>query len=152
MGSQSNKSARSGRSPSVRHQVVLRAGSTRDAAKETAQHTANILVQRRSHMSATKNCINDGASRALACANCCMVCTASSLHLPPVSIAITTSLHRPEEASSGYVASLSWRACNRTAPSWSAACGWASPLQLSALRNVMSTANCAPAKHRPRTS
>ena len=39
------------------------------------------------------------------------------LHLPPVSTASTTSLHRPEEVSSGYVTSLSWRACNRTAPS-----------------------------------
>ena len=81
LGSPSNKSARSGLSPSVRHQVVFRAGSTRDAAKETAEHTASILVQRRSHMSASGNCMGDGASRALACANCCMVCKASSHHL-----------------------------------------------------------------------
>ena len=67
----------SGLSPSVRHQVVFRASSTRDAAKETA----SILVQRRSHMSTSGNCMGDGASRALACANCCMVCKASSHHL-----------------------------------------------------------------------
>ena len=81
LGSPSNKSARSGLSPSVRHQVVFRAGSTRDAAKETAEHTASILVQCRFHMSASGNCMGDGASRALACANCCMVCKASLHHL-----------------------------------------------------------------------
>ena len=43
------------------------------------------------------------------------VCTALSLHLPPVSVA-RTSLHRPEKASSGNAAFLSWRACNRIAP------------------------------------
>ena len=48
------------------------------------------------HMSAT-------GSRALACANCCMV----SLHLPPVSIARTTSSHPQEKACSGCVVSLS---------------------------------------------
>ena len=52
--------------------------------------------------------------------------TASSLQRPPVSIATTTSLHRPV-VSSGYRISLSVLACRRTAPSTSAACGLASP-------------------------
>ena len=79
--SPSNKSARSGLSPL--DTKWFRAGSTRDAANETAQHTASILVKRRSHTNTT-----------------------------------------------GYGSLV--LTCNNTAPSWSAACGCASPLQLSA--------------------
>ena len=93
LGSPSNSSARSGVSPSVQHQEAFREGSTREDAKETAHVMANIRVHRRSHMRATENCMYAGASRALECANICRVCTASSLHLPPVSMASTTSLH-----------------------------------------------------------
>ena len=53
----------------------------------------------------------------------CKICTASSLHLPPVSMARTTNLHRRRNKFGVYVASLSWRVWNKTALSWSAACG-----------------------------
>ena len=72
--------------------------------------------------------------------------TPSSFHLPPVSMPTTTSLHRPEAASSGNVASLSRLAATNIAPSTSAAWGWGSPLQVRTLRNVMSAANWTPPK------
>ena len=81
-------------SPPVWHDVRCAAGSTSDAANALAQETASIRVQRRS----------------------------SSLHRPPVSIAITTNLHRPDVAISGCVLSLSWRAtvsCTRMGLSFS---------------------------------
>ena len=82
----------------------------------------------------------------LASASCQRKSAASSLQRPPVSMATTTSRHRLEVRSSGYVASLSRRACANTAPSSSAAPGWASPEALRALRKVLSTANWVPLK------
>ena len=58
-----------------------------------------------------------GASRAFASASCQRSSAASSLHRPPVSIATTTSRHRLEVNSSGYVASFSQRAWTSTAAS-----------------------------------
>ena len=138
-------SDRDGMSPSVMHTSACD-GSTNDPAKDTAHTVLNILVQRRSHTNAIWCVMKDGTSRAFAWANCQMKSTASLLHLPPVSRATTTRRHRPLR-SSGYLFSLSTRACNRIAPSSSAAPGWASPLLVKALLRVTSTANCEPPKH-----
>ena len=81
--------------------------STNDAAKDEAQATLNMRVQRRSHASATWWAKKRGASRAFACASCQTNCTDSSLNLPPVSLATTTRKQRVDATNSGYVDSLS---------------------------------------------
>ena len=120
LGSWVRTSDRDGMSPSVMHTSACD-GSTNDPAKDTAHTVLNILVQRRSHTNAIWCVMKDGTSR-------------------------TTRRHRPLR-SSGYLFSLSTRACNRIAPSSSAAPGWASPLLVKALLRVTSTANCEPPKH-----
>ena len=71
-----------GKSPPVWHDSSRVIGSTNDAAKDEAQATLNIRVQRRAHASA-RWAKKRWASRAFACASCQTNCTASSLHLPP---------------------------------------------------------------------
>ena len=73
--------------------------------------------------------------------------TPSSLHLHPVSTAMTTSLHLLEVNNSRYLLSLSCRACIKTAPSVSAVSWCGSPSQHSTPRNVTSTTSCAHPKH-----
>ena len=53
LGSDSNKSAKRGVSPPVRHHGTCFAGSTSEAAKAVAQVTESMRVHRRSHISAT---------------------------------------------------------------------------------------------------
>ena len=91
-----------------------------------AHVTLSIRVHLRSHRRPTWNHMNDGTSCAFACDNSLNTSTDSSLHRPPVSMAMTMSLHRPEVANSGYAVSLSVRAFTNMAPSMSAACAWAS--------------------------
>ena len=69
---------------------------------------------------------------------------ASGLHRPPVSRARTTSLHRLERRSSGYVRSLDLRASWSAAPSyWPARLrGWLD--EVKGDTKVVSTASCAP--------
>ena len=67
----------------------------------------SILAQRRCHAKVVGHHMYEGTSWAFAQANSLMNSTASSLHLPPVSIATTTNRHLPELISSGYVVSLS---------------------------------------------
>ena len=55
--------------------------------------------------------LNDGDSRAIAVANCQMKSAASSLTLPPVSMATTTRRHL--SSNSGYFRSLCKRACEK---------------------------------------
>ena len=105
--SNSTSSESGGGPPPVWHQETPQAGADSDAAKDTAHVVANMRVHRRSHIKATRNCMFEGTSRALANASIRTIWTASSLHLPPVSMASTTSLHRPDVAISGYVDSLS---------------------------------------------
>ena len=143
-GSDSNKSAKRGVCPPVWHQERWRAGSTSEAANAVAHVTPSIRVHLRSHRRPTWNRMNDGASCAFACDNSLNTSTDSSLHRPPVSMAMTMSLHRPEVANSRYAVSLSVRAFTNMAPSMSAACAWASPSQVNTLRRVTSTANCTP--------
>ena len=112
-GSSDNTSARDGVSPSVGRSVLVDS-SIMDAAKETAQTVLSILVHLLSHAAWWR--MKDGDSRAFAVANCQMKSTASSFHLPPVSVATTTSRHLPDSSSSGYFRSLSKRAWDRTAP------------------------------------
>ena len=76
--------------------------------KATAQTVESILVQRRSQARLVE------PSEVFGCFACPLLSqggliktTPSSFHLPPVSMPTTTSLHRPEAAISGYVASLS---------------------------------------------
>ena len=68
----------------------------------------------------------EGTSRARAWASCHTKSAASSLHLPPVSMASTTNRQRPDATSSGYFASLSRLACSSTIPSTSAGLSLAS--------------------------
>ena len=109
-GSDSNKSAKRGVCPPVWHQERWHAGSTSEAANAVAHVTLSIRVHLRSHRRPTWNRMNDGASCAFACDNSLNTSTDSSLHRPPVSMAMTMSLHRPEVANSGYAVSLSVRA------------------------------------------
>ena len=146
LGSWVRTSDQDGVSPSVGHSATSCEDSIKDPANDTAHTVLSILVHRRSHTNAVWWEMKDGTSRALAWASCQMKSTASLLHRPPVSRATTTSRHRPLR-SSVYLFSLSTRACNRMAPSSSAALGWASPFLVRALRRVTSTANCAPPKH-----
>lgn len=69
---------------------------------------------------------------------------ASGLHRPPVSRARTTSLHRLERRSSGYVRSLDLRASWSAAPAyWPARLrGWLD--EVKGDTKVVSTASCAP--------
>ena len=69
---------------------------------------------------------------------------ASGLHRPPVSRARTTSLHRLERSSSGYVRSLDLRASWSAAPAyWPARLrGWLE--EVKGDTRVVSTASCAP--------
>ena len=130
-------------SPPVWHHVSRSLGSTSDSAKATAHAVPSIRVHLSSQASAASAMLAPPVlwqARAARSA-------ASSLQRPPVSMATTTSRHRLDVRSSGYVASLSRRAYAIPAPSSSAAPGWASPEVLRALRKVMSTANWAPFKH-----
>ena len=134
LGSWVRTSDRDGMSPSVMHTSACD-GSTSDPAKDTAhcaQHPRPATLPHQCHLVR-----HEGWQ---------MKSTASLLHLPPVSRATTTRWHRPLR-SSGCLFSLSTRACNRIAPSSSAAPGWASPLLVKALLRVTSTANCEPPKH-----
>ena len=73
---------------------------------------------------------------------------ASGLHRPPVSRAGTTSLHRRERKSSGYVRSLDMRASSSAALAYWPAClrGWLD--EVKGDTTVVSTASCAPPHNR----
>ena len=85
--------------------------------------------------------MKEGTSRARAWAICHTKSAASSLYLPPVSMAISTNRQRLDATSSGYFASFSRLAWSSTAPSTSAACGCGSPSLLKTPRRVMSIAS-----------
>ena len=122
LGSWVRTSHQVGVSPSFGHPATSCDDSTKDPANNTAHTVLSILVHLRSHTNAVWRETKDGTSRALAWASCQMKSTASLLHQNPVSRATITSRHRPLR-SSGYLFSLSTRACNRIAPSSSAALG-----------------------------
>ena len=125
-----------GKLPPVWHDSSRVVGSTNDAAKDEAQATLNLRVQRRSHASATWWAKKQG----FACF--CLRQLPNELHgflaPPPASV----NCHH-----SGYVVSLSILAWANTAPSMSAARGLGSPELPNALRTVMSTASWVPPKH-----
>ena len=106
------------------------------SAKDTAQEKLNILVQRLSHARAAECDMNEGTSRARAWAICHTKSAASSLHLPPVSTAITTSRQRPDGTS---LPCLVLRGPARFRPHRRFGCGC--PSLLKKLRRVMSTAS-----------
>ena len=131
--------------PPVWHQVSHHLdGSTRVAAKATAHVVANLRVQCRSQARRLGVSLIVGHRVHGQWRGCRIMCTASSLHRPPVSMARTTNRHRSDAASS---VSLSRRARSNTAPSTSAACACGSPVLHNALARVTSTASYAPPKH-----
>ena len=125
-----------GKSPPVWHDSSRVISSTNDAAKDEAQantqHEGPTALPRECDLVGQET----GASRAFACASCQTNCTASSLHLPRVSIATTTRRQRADATNSEYVVSLSILAWANIAPSMSAARGLGSPEPPNALRKL----------------
>ena len=112
------------------HQFHQRRGKRRNASH--TQHEGPTALPRECELVGQET----GASRAFACASCQTNCTASSLHLPRVSIATTTRRQRADATNSEYVVSLSILAWANTAPSMSAARGLGSPEPPNALRKL----------------
>ena len=113
----------------------------------TAQETLNILVHRLSHARAAELELEEGTSRARAWASCHTKSAASSLHLPPVSMASTTSRQRPDATSSGYFASLSRLAWSSTIPFTSGGLWVRLSVFAHDTAQVMSIASWTPLKH-----
>ena len=106
---EANKSDKSGWCPSCPSGPSER-DETNEDANARPQDTASLLVQRLFHSWNADPRKNGGASRDLTSAKLWMNSVASSLHLPPVSTATTTSWHRSLVRSSWYFRSLSFRA------------------------------------------
>ena len=119
-------------------------GDVKEPANARQQETESMRVHRRLQAKKAERCNTGTTSRDLAQARFSTKLHASALQRPPVSMATTTNLHLWPSTSSAYFLSLSRRGALATAPSTTAAFGQALPLAVTALRNVTSTANCAP--------
>ena len=102
---EANKSDKSGWCPSCPSRPSER-GETKEDANARPQDTADILDQRLFRAWRADPRKNGGASRDLTSAKLCTNSIASSLHLPPVSTATTTSWHRSLVRSSWYFRSV----------------------------------------------
>ena len=124
--------------------VCARGRDRRLAARARAAAKESKADQRVTYTAVALERRSGGAARARLRARSWMNCAASVLQRPPRSIPSTTSRHRAERSSSGYVRSFALRAMRRAAPAverwWRRAC----PAESKADTSVVSTASWAP--------